>query len=59
MDNNEISNQEKLNILAGARAIGFEYHADNSGRLVCTLEQLVKFSVAVAEALIEQLKEND
>lgn len=52
----EISNEEKLNILAGARASGFEYHTDASGRLVCTLDQLLKFSAGIAEATIKQLQ---
>lgn len=49
------SNEEKLNILAGARAVGFEYHTDASGRLVCTLDQLLAFSSNVASATAEQI----
>lgn len=51
----QFSNEERLNILAGARALGFEYHTDNSGRLVCTLDQLLAYSANVASATAEQI----
>jgi len=51
----EISIEERLAIVAGARALGFEYHADNSDRLVCTIDQLVQFSAEVANATANQI----
>lgn len=51
----EITNKELLNIVAAARQLGFDYHEDGSGRLVCTLEQLIAFSAAIATATVEQL----
>lgn len=51
-----ISNEERLNILNAARTLGFKYHADASGRLVCTVDQLVEFSAQVAIATVEQLR---
>lgn len=53
----KITNEERLAILAGARAIGFEYHSDNTGKLVCTLDQLVQFSAEVANATANQIME--
>lgn len=53
----KITNEERLTILKGARAIGFEYHSDGSGKLVCTLDQLVMFSANVASATAEQIIE--
>ena len=50
-----MNNEERLAILAGARALGFDY-ADN-GKLTCTLAQLVEFSVNVAAATAEQIME--
>lgn len=55
VENIEYSNEEKLNILAGARALGFEYHTNNSGRLICTLDQLLAYSALVASATAEQI----
>lgn len=54
----EFSNEDKLNVLAGARALGFEYHNDNSGRLVCTIAQLLAFSANVATATMEQIADD-
>lgn len=48
-----MSNEERLAILAGARALGFEYADD--GKLTCTLDQLVEFSAIVAAATAEQI----
>lgn len=48
-----MSNEERLAILAGARALGFEYADD--GKLTCTLDQLVEFSASVAAATVEQI----
>lgn len=55
MDETEITNEERLNIIDAARALGFDYHIDQSGRLVCTIDQLIMFSASVAAATIEQI----
>lgn len=55
MSNTQITNEERLAILEAARASGFNYHTDQSGRLVCTIDQLVTFSAAVAAATAEQI----
>ena len=47
-------NEERLAILAGARAIGFDYADD--GKLTCTLDQLVEFSACIAAATAEQIR---
>lgn len=52
---NDITNEERLTILSAARQLGFDYHEDGSGKLVCTVDQLVAFSAAVATATIEQI----
>ena len=55
MSDTEITNEERLNIVEAARAVGFDYHSDMSGRLVCTLDQLVLFSASVAAATADQI----
>lgn len=53
----EFNNKERLAILEAARALGFEYNPNNDGSLICTIDQLVKFSANVASATAEQIIE--
>lgn len=49
----EITNEERLKILAAARSLGF--NQGPAGTLICTIDQLVNFASNVATATAEQI----